>query len=173
MPRPRRRLPSTRFWFWTGVATLVVLRVLTFSHASNQRDFSVPSLRDGPCRVVRVISGNQLVVVQDEAQGEVIVHLLSTQTPPAGHALFEQAKRFTAAFLDGDAVRLRLDNHRLDGAGRYLAYVECDGEQLNEALISAGLARFYDFPGNSASIDRRLKEAEAFAQAEKLGLWRQ
>jgi endonuclease YncB( thermonuclease family) len=173
MPRPRRKLPSTRFWFWTGVATLVVLRVLTYSHASNQRDFSVPPLRNGPCRVVRVLSGNQIVIVQDEAQGEAIVRLLSTQTPPEGHPLFDQAKRFTAAFLDGDSVQLKLDNHRLDSEGRYLAYVECDGEQLNEALLSVGLATFYDFPGNSASVDRRLKDAEAFARSEKLGLWRQ
>ncbi len=173
MPRPRRRLPSNRFWFWTGVAILVVLRLLTLSPPAGQRNFSVVPLHEGPCRVVRVLSGNQLVVVQDEAQGEVIVHLLSTQTPPADHPLFEQAKRFTAAFLEGDSVHLQLDNHRLDSAGRYLAYVECDGEQLNEALLSAGLARFYEFPGNSASIDRRLKEAEAFAQVERLGMWRQ
>jgi endonuclease YncB( thermonuclease family) len=173
MPRPRRRLPSPRFWFWLCIGALVVLRVLTLSRADGQRDFRVEPLREGFCRVVRVLSGNQLLVVQDERQGEVVVHLLSTQAPlPEDEpALVDAARRFTESFVARGEVSLMLDNHRLDSAGRYLAYVECGDQQLNEALLSTGLARFFYFPGNSASMDRRLKHAEAAAREAKLGVW--
>lgn len=175
MPPPRRRLPDATFWFWLGLGTLILVRAITYTSAAGVRDFSVSPLREGPCRVVRVISGNLLVVVQDETQGEVTVHLLSTQTPEAetdGQALVEAAQRFTEAFVARGDVQLGLDNHRLDSAGRYLAYVECKGEQLNEALLSAGLARFYYFPGNSPSMDRRLKDAEDAARLASRGIWK-
>jgi endonuclease YncB( thermonuclease family) len=170
----RLRLPPNRWWFWIGVAVLVSLRLLTHSPARGQRDFAVEPIHEGPCQVVRVISGDTLVVVQDESRGEVTIKLLSTQAPQEkdGEALIEEAKQFAETFLHRGEIHLRLDNHRLDSRGRYLAYVECEGQQLNETLLSSGLARFYYFPGNSASMDRRLKEAEEAAQAAKVGLWK-
>jgi endonuclease YncB( thermonuclease family) len=170
----RLRLPPNRWWFWIGVAVLVLLRVITYSPARGQRDFAVEPIREGPCQVVRVISGDTVVVLQDETRGEITIKLLSTQAPQEkdGKALIEEAKQFAETFLKRGEVQLQLDNHRLDARGRYLAYVECGPAQLNEALLSAGLARFYYFPGNSASMDRRLKEAEEAAQTAKLGLWK-
>lgn len=175
MPRPRRRLPSPRCWFWLGVGTLVALRVLTLSRADGQRDFSVPPLREGPCRVVRVISGDTLMVMQDEQQGEVLLRLLGVEAADAardGQPLATEAHRLTKAFVGRGETRLVLDKHRLDERGRYLAYVQCRGESLNEALLLAGLARFKPTPGHSASMQRRLKEAEEAAQASRVGLWR-
>jgi endonuclease YncB( thermonuclease family) len=170
----RLRLPPNRWWFWIGVAVLVLLRVITYSPARGQRDFAVEPIREGPCQVMRVISGDTLIVVQDETRGEITIKLLSTQAPQQkdGVAFAEEAKQFTETFLSRGKAQLKLDNHRLDSHGRYLAYVECDGQQLNQALLSAGLARFYYFPGNSASMDRRLKEAEEAARAAELGLWK-
>ena len=176
MPRPRRRLPSNRFWFWTGVAILAALRLLTMSDGGRYRDFSVPALHDGPCRVVRVLHGDTLVIVQSPSSNEVTVRLLGVQAPnPAvdGVKFAEMARTFTAAYLEEGEVRLVLDNHRLDHDGCYLAYVECGGEQLNCDLLAAGWARYCKVPGNSASLDRQLREAASFAQVERLGMWRQ
>ena len=174
MARPRRRLLSARTWVWLAIVTLVALRVLTLSRAQGQRDFTVAPLQEGACEVRRVISGDTLMIVQDSQPGEIVVRLLSTQAPSADThaALATEAKQFAERFVARGEVSLRLDNHRLDARGRYLAYVECAGQQLNESLIAAGLGRFYYFPGNSPSIDRRLKDAEAAAQAAKLGIWK-
>lgn len=173
MPGPRRRLLSPRSWVWLGIGTLVLLRVLTLSRAEGQRSFTVEPLVAGPCRVVRVVSGDTLVVVQPPRPDEVVVRLLSTQAVASGEdaALSEAAIRFTEDFAAAKEVSLRLDNHRLDARGRYLAYVEVEGQVLNEQLIAAGLARYVDFPGNSASVERRLRDAEASAKANRLGCW--
>lgn len=173
MPGPRRRLLSPRSWVWLGIGTLVLLRVLTLSRAEGQRSFTVEPLVAGPCRVVRVVSGDTLVVVQPPRAGEVVIRLLSTQAIAPGEdtALAESAARFAREFVADREVSLRLDNHRLDARGRYLAYVEAEGLQLNEQLIAAGLARYVDFPGNSASVERRLRDAEASAKSNRLGCW--
>jgi endonuclease YncB( thermonuclease family) len=170
----RRRLLPNRWWFWIGVAVLFSLRWMTYSPARGERDFAVNPIREGPCKVARVVSGETLVVIQDPSRDEITIKLLSTQAPREsdGEALVAEARRFAEAFVQRGEVKLELDKHRLDSRGRYLAYIECDGAQLNEALLRAGLARFYYFPGNSASMDRRLKEAEEAAQAAKVGLWR-
>lgn len=174
MPAPRRRLWSARAWVWLGVVMLVALRVLTLSRASGQRDFTVPPLKEGPCEVVRVVSADTIVVRQQPLPGEVTVRLLSTQAIPATEnaALAREGQRFAEQFLGRGEVMVRLDNHRLDSRGRYLAYLECAGEQLNEGLLAAGLARFVKFAGNSPSMDRRLGDAEAAAQGVKVGLWK-
>lgn len=171
---PRRRLWSPRTWVWLGIATLIALRVLTFSRAEGQRIFTVSPVSEGPCPVVRVVSGDTLVVRQDPQPGEVVVRLLSTQVVPIEEnaALAAAARQFAERFVARGVVTLRLDNHRLDTRGRYLAYVECQGEQLNEALLAAGLARYVYFPGNSASLDRRLQDAETAAQNVKAGVWK-
>ncbi len=170
---PRRRLPSVRAWFWLAIAILLGVRWLTLAPVSGQRDFSVAPLEEGSCRVVRVVEADRLIVVQDESRGEVTIKLLSTQAPQTadGAKLIDEARRFTESFVQRGEARLVLDNHRLDTKGNYLAYVECGGAQLNEALLSAGLARFFYFPGNSPSMDRRLKAAEDGAKEAKLGLW--
>ena len=172
MPRPRRRLLSARTWVWLGLFTLIALRVLTLSRAQGQRNFSVAPLREGPCQVVRVISGDTLVIRQDPLPDEVVVRLLSTQaiTDQENPSLAAQARRFTSSFLASGDVSLRMDNHRLDERGQYLAYVECGSQQLNEALVAAGLARFTYLAGNSASMDRRLKDAQESARLAKLGM---
>lgn len=174
MPLPRRRLWSARTWVWLGIVTLVALRTFTAAPADGQRDFTVTPLQAGRCEVKRVLSGDTLVVTQPHLSDAVTLRLLSTQAISAEEnpALAAEAKRFAEAFVARGEVTLRLDNHRLDSAGRYLAYVECGGEQLNEGLLAAGLARFYYFPGNSPSFDRRLQDAQASAQAAKLGIWR-
>lgn len=173
MTRPRRRLWSARSWVWLCIAVLVALRVMTLSRAAGERDFSVSPLHEGACEVRRVLNGDTLLVFQGAEQGEVMLRLLSTQSIPAEEdaALAAQAKAFTERLVARGDVTLRLDNHRLDAHGRYLAYVDCAGESLNEHLIAAGLARFYYFPGNSPSTDRRLKDAEAAAQVAKVGIW--
>jgi endonuclease YncB( thermonuclease family) len=148
--------------------------LVTLAPVRGQRDFTIAPVREGPCRVLRVLEGNTLLVVPDGQTREVTIKLLSAQAPQVdadGLALVVAARRFTAEFVARGPVDLRLDNHRLDAQGNYLAYVECGGAQLNEALVAAGLARFYFFPGNSASTDRRLQDAEEAAQAARLGIW--
>ena len=174
MPRPRRRLFPWQFWAWTFAVYVAILRTLAASPAVTERRFEVPSLAPGPCQVVEVTSGDTFVVRPKGSDEDVVARLLSTQAATAeqdGADRAVEAQKFARDFLAGRAVQLRLDNHRLDSRGRYLAYLEADGELLNLALIEAGLARFYFFPGNSASTDRRLSNAQEAARIARRGLW--
>jgi endonuclease YncB( thermonuclease family) len=171
---PPRRTVSVRFWIWLCIGTLLLLRLVTHHPLEGHRDLRVTPLLAGPCQVTQVISGDTLVVVQaPPGPGEVVVRLLSTETPgdDDGPEWRRAARQFSADFVQRGNVRLKLDQHRLDSQGRYLAYVECDGVSLNEALLAAGLARFCQFPGNSPSTDRRLRAAQEDAQYARRGLW--
>lgn len=171
---PRRRLPSTRFYVWSFIVLLVAVRVIAATNWRERRTFEDAPLREASCEVVRVVSGNKLIVRQSHLPEPVTVRLLSTQAANEeqdGPSLAQQAMAFTRDFVTRGTVRLRLDQHRLDRQGNYLAYVEVADEQLNEALLDAGLARFIHFPGNSQAMDRRLGDAERAAKSAKLGIW--
>ncbi len=180
MPRPRRRIPSWRFWTWACLAYVAILRTVAASPDTapahnGERRFDVPSLPPGPCEVVEVISGDTFVVRPATSHVSFVVRLLSTQAASVeqdGPELAAAATQSARDFLTHGDVRLRLDNHRLDSHGRYLAYLEARGEMLNLALIEAGLARFYFFPGNSASTDRQLSNAQDAARIARRGIWR-
>ncbi len=171
---PRRRLPSPRFYVWSFIALLIAIRAIASSSSPEQRSFADAPLREGSCQVVDVLAGDTLLVRQEHLPEAVTVRLLSTQAAGIatdGQAIAEEATRFTREFVGAGDVQLRLDNHRLDRHGRYLVYVEVAGEQLNGALLAAGLARFVHFPGNSQAMDRRMSEAQRSAQNNQIGLW--
>jgi micrococcal nuclease len=108
---------------------------------------------------------------------EARVRLLGIDTPetvkpnapvePWGPEATEFTKRLTA---EGN-VRLELDKRRIDRYGRSLAYVYVGDRLLNEELVRAGLARVSVYPGDSATIERRLRAAEAEARKAERGIW--
>jgi endonuclease YncB( thermonuclease family) len=175
MPRPRRRGYGWRFWAWACIGYLVLLRSVTASPERIGRQLDVPGISPGPCEVIEVLTGDTFVVRPQGLDSPVVVRLLSTQAATVeqdGEQHFTAAKEFARDFLAGGEVILRLDNHRLDSRGRYLAYLEVDGKLLNHAMLEAGLARFFFFPGNSGSTDLRLKRAQEEAQLARRGIWR-
>lgn len=174
MPPPRRRLPSAGFWTVACVGLLIALRSVTSPPALTIRQFDEAPLASGPCRVTRVLAGDELAVIQDEAHGEVIVRLLATEAADPqrdGAPLAAAAQAFTQQFVARGAARITLDHHRLDDQGRMLVYLSCGDAQLNAALIEAGLARYRSIPGNNASRERRLRDAQDAARAARRGLW--
>ena len=78
---------------------------------------------------------------------------------------------YARSILDGKEVRLVFD----EGAGergyygRLLAYIEIDGYDFNESLISRGYARVYE-EGTSSREERYLSEQKKAISAGK-GLW--
>jgi endonuclease YncB( thermonuclease family) len=92
----------------------------------------------------------------------------------------EQATKFTRKFLkDGKIVAYtkKEKSGSQSSKNRYYAVIEVDGERLDEALVTAGLARAY---GVAAAYPRRisdkvyqsrLRRAESDAKKEKLGIW--
>lgn len=168
MPRPRYRRPPLRFWVWMFVAIVLALRLWSAPSVSGQRRWGDVPPRAGPCEVVRVVQADWLVIRQAQLDADVSLRLVYTR---AADPLAHQAEQFTREFLSHGTAVVELDYERLDRQGCYLANIKVAGRSLNEALLSAGLARFVPSSGNLTPLQRRLKEAEAAAREAKTGVW--
>ncbi len=131
-------------------------------------------------RVARVIDGDTLeIAAPDPVEGRPATHLrlLGIDAPePAGRdqpaeAHADDAAALAAALVEGRDVTLTLESHRTRGSfGQVLAHVTLpDGSSLNEALLSAGLARA-DERWPHALLDR-YAQLERAARRQELGIW--
>lgn len=174
MTRLRRRFPAPRTFVWAFVAMLLTLRLVTGAATTSRRTFTDVPLQPGPCEVVQVVTADILVVRQPTLPEPVTIQLLGVAAANQqrdGENAMARARQFTQDFLAAGSPQLVFDNHRLNPAGQYLVYVEVAGQQLSEALLAAGHARFVPQPGNAATMNRRLADAQREAQRQQLGLW--
>jgi micrococcal nuclease len=73
--------------------------------------------------------------------------------------------------LDGERVRVEFDAERIDPYGRTLAYgFLLDGRMLNLLLVRRGFAEVTIYEPNDRH-EPELRDAEADARADGLGLW--
>lgn len=166
---PRRRLLSPRFWIWLAIFTLIAMRFATLTPVQGVRDFSIPPIPAGRCEVIRVDAVDRFVVRPVEQSQEFVVRLSGVQLDKK---FAIETREFTANFLKRGPLRVSLDIHRIDEAGVRLVYLHAGDELLNEALLSAGVARYRPTPGNSAVMEKRLRSAELAAKEAKVGMWR-
>jgi endonuclease YncB( thermonuclease family) len=180
----RRRTP--RFWIAGAIFLALVLVRMGYDHwLGEPRPSAELPLAEGLYDVVRIVDGATLVVRQHSTAEraeprtaeDVPLRLLGIACPqddtpdrPEG-PWAREASSFTARFVAGQPVHLRLDKRRVDLRGRYLAYVSVGGTMLNEQLLRCGLARVSISPGDSESISRRLRAAEQEARDERRGIW--
>ena len=117
-------------------------------------------------RVVRVSDGDTIVVLVDGAEQRI--RLYGIDCPEKKQAFGTRAKEFAAAFCFGKEVVVEVRS--VDRYGRSIGEVRVPGEELslNRALVSAGLAWWYE---QYAKNDRDLKERQEEARAAKRGLW--
>ncbi len=83
----------------------------------------------------------------------------------------QNASGFVRERAAGATVSLRFDPlaDRRDRYDRLLAYVQLDGDDLNQQLVEQGHARVYD---SQFTRSDTYYELEATAQSERRGLWR-
>jgi len=161
------------------VIGLLIARYVWFLQKPTQ-----PILKEGPCEVVRVVDGDTLIVLQNtnSSKQEFRVRLLGIDTPETVkpdhpvEAFGPEATEFTRDFVQRGELYLQLGKRRQDRFGRWLAFLFQDGDShsdklLNEELVRAGLARVSTFPGDSATMTRKLVNAEKEAKENKRGIW--
>ncbi len=123
--------------------------------------------------VVRVLSGNRLVVqVEGEQELRIIrlagIEALSEVAPDYDNAAVEFLQnqiQYRTVKLEGD-----LFQRRPDGTGPVEAYVWLEGQQLNEALVRDGLAIVEPYTHNIRR-DNTLRGIQAEAQRRGSGVW--
>ncbi len=133
-------------------------------------------LREGPKGlVVEVVDGDTVVLDND-----LKVRLIGMQAPklPLGRIGFEawpkadEARETLAELALGEMVEIRYGGAERDRYGRVLGHMFVGESQIwvQQAIVSAGLARVYSFPDNRFCLEE-LYLAEARARVERLGIW--
>ena len=123
--------------------------------------------------VLKVYDGDSMKV-----QGfglELMVRLVGIDTPECGRGE-TPAQPFckkAAAFLKKRAAgrKVRLKTYGTGGYNRQLAEVFVGKENVNLALLRAGLAELYQGKSAEGLDSTRYKEAESYARKKELGIW--
>ncbi len=161
---------------------LVSLVLAVFVVARMWNTFSQPTPRTPPLteaeyRVKRVVDGDTLIVHSLTGSDTHRIRLLGMDTPETvrpDHPVEPwgpEATTFTKDFCKQGVVRLRLGRRQIDKYGRYLAWIYVDENLLNAELVRAGLATTTNYPGESSSLTRELKQAEGEARRANRGIW--
>ena len=98
------------------------------------------------------------------------VRLIGINTPESGECFADEATEALAGLVAGREVRLVRDTSGRDQYDRLLAYVEVDGEHVNEALVRGGYAIARAYPPDTARADA-LAAAQREAEQAAAGMW--
>jgi endonuclease YncB( thermonuclease family) len=121
---------------------------------------------DVPGVIVRVASGNQLVLYTGDRH--LNVTLAKITTPPVQEALGKRSREALARLCRGSSATLVPSGTALDGST--IGQVSCGGRDAAEELVRLGLAKVNEPYAKSDSL---LSAAEESARASRAGVWAQ
>ena len=132
--------------------------------------------RSGPWRVLKVYDGDTVLVAG--AGERRVVRLLGIDAPETskspgapGQPYSRKARRHLADLVRNQAVTLVVYGE--DRYQRTLAMVLCNGQDINHAMIRAGLAEVYRGRTPEGFDKAPYRASEARARRERRGMWRQ
>jgi endonuclease YncB( thermonuclease family) len=117
-------------------------------------------------KVIKVTDGDTFTMLC-YGNKQIKVRLYGIDCPESKQAFGQRAKQFLSARIFGKAVKVTYKSK--DRYGRALGTVFINNVNINEALLSAGLAWHYKKYDKS----KRLASLETNARRKKLGLWSQ
>lgn len=125
----------------------------------------------GPRRAVvrQVIDGDTIELESGERVRYLLVDTPESTTQV--ECFGAEAAAFNRALVEGREVRLTYDAECRDHYGRLLAYVEIEGESVNQALVAQGYACVLQIPPNGVALAPLYFELETRAVDERRGLW--
>lgn len=152
-------------------ASIIFTSILLLSSCST----SSVSTNKLEATVMKIVDGDT-ITVQLNGKKETI-RMLLIDTPETHHPhkpvqpFGQEASQYAEQILSNSKVTLEIGTTKRDKYGRMLAYVYKDGKMYNELIVKEGLARVaYVFPPNDKYVDT-LKETEATAKEQNLGIW--
>ena len=126
--------------------------------------FALPALADVTARVVEVVDGDTIRVLDDG--DEVTVRLEGIDAPESDQPFGDAATRYVAGAVVGE--RVRVVEHGEDYLGRTIGEVlTAEGENLNRVLVDEGFAWWFE----RYNDDDSLGDLQATARAREAGLW--
>lgn len=127
--------------------------------------------RCGPSEAVieRVIDGDTVEL----ASGERVRYLMidTPESTTEQECWGPEASQANKDLVEGKTVKLRYDVECEDAYGRLLAYVELQGQVINEVLVQRGHACVLHIPPNGEDVVDDYEALEFEAQQLGKGLW--
>lgn len=115
-----------------------------------------------------ISDGDTIRVLRDRQ--EIKIRLWGIDCPESHQDFGTRAKKYTSGLVFGQIVNI--DEIDKDRYGRTVALVTLpDGQVLNEALVSAGMAWVYMKYCNRPVVCSKWQELEQAARSQKTGLW--
>jgi micrococcal nuclease len=124
---------------------------------------------DGSAIAVRSVTDGDTLVVADGRR----VRLAQVDAPETNECFGAASTQALRDLVEGHAVELRrTSGPTTDRYGRTLADVLVEGRSVNEALVRAGAAEWYEqFGHEDVELAARLESAEKVARQAARGLW--
>jgi len=116
-------------------------------------------------RVVRVADGDTVTLL-DRSNTQHKVRLYGIDTPERNQPYGKAAKNALVGLINNRPVEVVVVTK--DSYGRTVGTLYRDGVNINEAMVAAGYAWWYQY---FAPHERALQEAEQQAREQRLGLW--
>ena len=169
---------SRCLWRRLSLIAVVALTAGLFALAADTPEEPTPrkDFKDAkPCKVVRVIDGDTVIIDLDGK--ETRVRLIGVDTPETVHPrkpvefYGKEASRFTTNLLKGESVYVEYDQQKQDKYGRTLAYLYRvpDGLFVNLEIVRQGYGHAYtQYPFKYLELFRRHERA---AREAGRGLW--
>lgn len=114
-------------------------------------------------KVIGISDGDTITVLVDNTQIKIRVD--GIDCPESRQPFGTRAKQFTSDFCYGKIVTIK--KKELDRYGRTIARVICDGKDLSEELLKAGMAWHF----KKYDSTPKLSDLEIQARKRKVGLW--
>lgn len=118
-------------------------------------------------KVISVADGDTITILT-AAKQQIKIRLYGIDTPESGQAFGQKAKQFTSSLAFGKQVIVKA--YDIDKYGRTVGVVKAGGKNVNEAIVSAGLAWQYRKYCLESFCSNWL-ELEESARNSKTGLW--
>ncbi len=124
-----------------------------------------------PCKVVKVVDGDTIYVIDTNKTREKI-RLAGIDAPEKKQAYGQKSKQYLSSMAASKKVDI--EYRKKDRYGRIIGKVLIDQIDVNLKMIKAGLAWHYkQYEKEQSSADRKAYSvAESSARQERVGLWK-
>ena len=164
--------------FWAATALFfggaVFFSVATYLKQQNQISNETAVIHDGDkVLVIAIVNGDELIVSKGPAQARVRMLGIRAFDPVVNEREITAFGHASVSFLNqwalNKTVQIVFDDPIKDVRGRYLAYVERSGVDLNEEMIEEGIVAVYtEFPFLRQSV---YLTTESLAGRSSRGIW--
>lgn len=166
-------IPFKKTIFFLLISIVLISMIRFQVHLNDQKGLVQPTKQTIRGQVTKVIDGDTIEVKFLNEKKEKVRFLLidSPETVGKQQPFGQEAKLYITELLLHKEVELQIGLKERDKYGRLLAYIFIENRNIQELLLSKGLARVaYVYDPNTEFVEEYCK-MERIAQEKKIGIW--